>query len=363
MKYNRCISFFDWGTVMGNRDFIDELVKNGDASDEVLFELIEDCDREYLFGCADRIRREYYGTDVYIRGLIELTNYCKNNCFYCGIRRDNSKAQRYRLNEEDVLECCREGYELGFRTFVMQGGEDLYYNDDRMCSIITKIKSKYPDCAVTLSLGERSYQSYKRMFDSGADRYLLRHETAINEHYSKLHPANMHLEERKECLFNLKEIGYQVGSGFMVGSPFQTTDNLVADLRFLKELEPAMIGIGPFIVHRDTPFKEYSSGTMEKTLVMVALARIMFPYALIPSTTALGTINPMGREKGIMSGANVVMPNLSPVSVRSKYELYNNKLCTGSEAAEALEDLRKRMEAIGYSIVVSRGDVKERKSK
>ena len=348
---------------MVNRDLIDELAKNTDVSDEGLFELIENCDREYLFCCADSVRREYYGTDVYIRGLIELTNYCKNNCFYCGIRRDNTKVQRYRLDKEDILKCCHEGYGLGFRTFVMQGGEDLYYNDDRMCSIIDSIKSKYPDCAVTLSLGERSYQSYKRLFDAGADRYLLRHETAINEHYSRLHPTGMQLDVRKECLFNLKEIGYQVGSGFMVGSPFQSTENLVADLRFLKELEPSMIGIGPFIVHRDTPFKDYTSGTMEKTLVMVALVRLMFPNALIPSTTALGTINPMGREKGIMSGANVVMPNLSPAAVRSKYELYNNKLCTGSEAAEALEDLKRRMEAIGYSVVVSRGDVKERKAK
>jgi len=309
-----------------------------------------------LYNTADKIRREHYGDKVYIRGLIEVSSYCKNNCLYCGIRAGNKNAQRYRLTEEEILSCCKEGYALGFRTFVMQGGEDNFFTDEFMCRIIYKIKSLYPDCAITLSLGERSYESYKALKSAGADRYLLRHETANDIHYCKLHPEGMKLSDRKKCLFNLKELGYQVGSGFMVGSPFQTHENLAQDLLFLKELGPHMIGIGPFIKHKDTPFKDKESGSLYLTLKMVSILRLMFPKALIPATTALSSISPEGRELGLKAGANVVMPNLSPGDVREKYSLYNNKAYSGSEAAESLAILKELVNKAGYRVVVDRGD-------
>ena len=314
---------------------------------------------QYARELANQVRQEVYGNKIYVRGLIEFTNYCKNDCYYCGIRRSNQNAQRYRLTEEDILECCRQGYELGFRTFVLQGGEDGFFTDDRIVQIVRKIKEQYPDCALTLSIGEKSKESYKAYFDAGADRYLLRHETADETHYSKLHPHSMSLKNRKQCLFDLKEIGYQVGSGFMVGSPFQTTENLISDLRFLQELEPDMIGIGPYLTHAETPFHIYGNGSFELTLKLISILRIMFPYALIPATTALGTINPLGREMGLKAGANVVMPNLSPVSVRKFYELYENKICTGDESAQCRSCLEKRVSNSGYSIVTDIGNVKK----
>lgn len=341
-------------------NLVDKLFETGDLSDDELKILIESDEfNEPLAEAADIRRRENYGDKVYIRGLIEFTNYCRNNCYYCGIRRDNKKAERYRLTKDDILLCCDEGYKLGFRTFVMQGGEDPYYTDEMICDIVSKIKSRYPDCAVTLSIGEKPRESYQAFFDAGADRYLLRHETADPEHYGKLHPEAMSLENRKECLFDLKEIGYQVGSGFMVGSPYQTTENLISDLRFLQKLQPDMIGIGPYITHADTPFAEFKSGDVMLTLRLVSILRLMFPYALIPSTTALGTIHPQGRELGLKAGANVVMPNLSPVSVRKLYSLYENKTCTGEEAAQCRGCLERRVESAGYKIVTDIGNVRK----
>lgn len=341
-------------------NLVDKLFETGDLSDDELKILIESDEfNEPLAEAADIRRRENYGDKVYIRGLIEFTNYCRNNCYYCGIRRDNKKAERYRLTKDEILLCCDEGYRLGFRTFVMQGGEDPYYTDEMICDIVSKIKSRYPDCAVTLSIGEKPRESYQAFFDAGADRYLLRHETADPEHYGKLHPEAMSLENRKECLFNLKEIGYQVGSGFMVGSPYQTTENLISDLRFLQKLQPDMIGIGPYITHADTPFAEFKSGNVMLTLRLVSILRLMFPYALIPSTTALGTIHPQGRELGLKAGANVVMPNLSPVSVRKLYSLYENKICTGEEAAQCRGCLERRVESAGYKIVTDIGNVRK----
>lgn len=311
---------------------------------------------EYLFSQAREIREKWYGKDVYIRGLIEFTNYCRNDCLYCGIRKSNSHANRYRLSKEEILSCCASGYELGFRTFVLQGGEDGYFTDDRMCDIIRTIRSDYPDCAITLSLGECSRESYQRFYDAGANRYLLRHETYNSEHYQKLHPPNLNAKQRQQCLLWLKEIGYQVGTGFMVGSPYQTSENLAEDMLFLKELNPQMVGIGPFIPHHDTPFGAMSAGTLELTLFMLGLIRLTLPKVLLPSTTALGTIDPKGRELGILAGANVVMPNLSPVTVRKDYSLYDNKICTGDEAAECRMCLERRMESIGYHVVAARGD-------
>jgi biotin synthase len=313
---------------------------------------------EYLFELARAVRIKNYGYEVYIRGLIEFTNYCKNDCYYCGIRKSNCKAERYRLTKEQILDCCAAGYELGFRTFVLQGGEDGYYSDEKMLDIIHSIKNNHPDCAVTLSVGEKSYETYKSFFDAGADRYLLRHETANAEHYGRLHPGTLSLENRKRCLFDLKAIGYQVGCGFMVGSPFQTTDCLVEDLLFIKELNPHMVGIGPFIPHHGTPFAGREAGTLELTLFLLGLIRLMLPTVLLPATTALGTIHPEGRELGILAGANVVMPNLSPLSARHKYMLYDNKICTGDEAAECRYCMEKRMNRIGYQVSVSRGDHK-----
>ena len=311
-----------------------------------------------LAALADEKRREVYGTDVYIRGLIEISNYCKNDCLYCGIRRSNKECDRYRLTSEEILLCCKEGYRLGFRTFVMQGGEDPYYTDDLLCDLISQVKSLYPDCAVTLSLGERSRESYQRLFDAGADRYLLRHETADKEHYGKLHPESMSWDNRMKCLHELREIGYQVGCGFMVESPYQSETELARDLKFIEEFRPDMCGIGPFISHKDTPFRDEPSGGCDLTCYLLSIIRLIYPNILLPATTALGTIDPMGREKGLKAGANVVMPNLSPVGVRKKYELYDNKICTGEEASECIECLRRRIDKAGYKMVTDRGDIK-----
>lgn len=307
---------------------------------------------------AVAVRKKIYGNDIYIRGLIEIGNICKNNCYYCGIRAGNSNCERYRLNKEQILSCCENGYSLGFRTFVMQGGEDAYFSDEVICDIIAEIKNKFPDCAVTLSLGERSFESYKRLFDAGADRYLLRHETADREHYAKLHPKELSFDTRMECLRNLKEIGFQTGCGFMVGSPYQTSAHIAKDLKFIEEFKPQMCGIGPFIPHKDTEFKDMSAGTVELTCFLLSVIRLIHPSILLPATTALGSIDPVGREKGILAGANVVMPNLSPLNTRAKYALYNNKLASGAESAQGKRELEKRMESIGYKIVTARGDIK-----
>ena len=341
------------------RELVDKLEENKVLSKEEYILLIQNRDNEiseYLFERARAVQQKYYGKKVFVRGLIEFTNYCRNDCLYCGIRRSNRNAQRYRLTKEDILNCCREGYELGFRTFVLQGGEDPYFTDERLADIVSSIKEDYPDCALTLSVGEKEHESYQMLFDAGADRYLLRHETADDAHYRRLHPPELSPERRKKCLYDLKAIGYQVGCGFMVGSPYQTAENLADDLGFIKELQPHMVGIGPFIAQRDTPFRDMKNGTLEQTLIMLSLVRLTLPYVLLPSTTALGTIDPTGREKGILAGANVVMPNLSPVSVRKKYLLYDNKICTGDESAQCRSCLQMRMKGIGYETVVSRGD-------
>ena len=306
---------------------------------------------------AVAMRKSIYGNDVYVRGLIEISSYCKNDCFYCGIRRSNREAERYRLTPEEILACCDEGYRLGFRTFVLQGGEDGYFTDDLLCGLIRDIKERHPDCAVTLSLGERGYDSFKRLYDAGADRYLLRHETADPAHYAKLHPPEMSYGHRMKCLSDLRDIGYQVGCGFMVGSPYQTARELAHDLKFVEEFKPDMCGIGPFVPHHNTPFRDMPKGTVELTCFLLSVIRLIHPPVLLPSTTALGTIDPLGREKGIKAGANVVMPNLSPVAVRKKYELYDNKICTGDESAQCRNCLSARMESIGYRIVAARGDI------
>lgn len=340
-------------------DIIKKLYRTADLTDDELAALIKSDDSsaaELLKKYADETRRKYYGRKVFLRGLIEISSYCRNDCIYCGIRRSNRSAERYRLSREDILACCKNGYELGFRTFVMQGGEDAYFTDEIMADIISEIRRNYPDCAITLSLGERSRESYKLFKEAGADRYLLRHEAASPELYSKLHPAELSLEKRKECLFNLKELGYQVGAGFMVGAPFQRIKDIICDLRFLQELQPQMIGIGPFIPHHNTPFAEEKGGTLELTLRLLGILRLMFPRVLLPATTALGTIAPNGRELGLMTGCNVVMPNLSPVMVRKKYDLYDNKICTGEEAAECRGCLQRRIESAGYEIAIERGD-------
>ena len=344
---------------------------------EKMFELIEKLEREnslsleeykYLIdnrddesACllrekADKARRRVYGNKVFIRGLIEISNICKNDCLYCGIRKGNRNCQRYRLSEDDILECCKEGYSSGFRTFVMQGGEDGFFTDEVMCSIIRKIKKSYPDCAVTLSLGERSEESYRRLFEAGADRYLLRHETADKEHYGKLHPKNLSWDKRMDCLRNLKKIGFQTGCGFMVESPFQTSEQLAKDLKFVEEFSPEMCGIGPFIPHNETVFKDEKAGSCELTCYLLSIVRLIKPTILLPSTTALGTIDKEGREKGILSGGNVVMPNLSPLSVRKKYMLYDGKISTDEEAAENLMRLKEKIRAIGFEVVTDRGD-------
>ncbi len=343
-------------------NIIEKLKKEQTATKEELVFLLENITDEEL----KVLRRKAQVTaimnfrkDIYIRGLIEISNYCKNDCLYCGIRRSNKNAVRYRLTKEQILSCCDLGCELGFRTFVMQGGEDPYFTDEVMCDIIRAVKSKYPGCAITLSLGERGKESFKRLYDAGADRYLLRHETADSEHYKKLHPPELNYENRIRSLYELKEIGFQTGAGFMVGSPFQTTENLADDLLFIKELEPQMCGIGPFIPHKDTVFADKPHGSLRLTLILLSIIRLMQPKILLPATTALGTIDPKGRELGILHGANVVMPNLSPQEHRADYALYDNKACTGEEAAECIQCLSRRLNSIGYQIVTDRGDYKE----
>jgi biotin synthase len=340
-------------------EIVEKLFRTGDLTDEELNALITSEDSEaagLLKQYADETRRKYYGTKVFLRGLIEISSYCRNDCLYCGIRRSNKDADRYRLTKEQILACCENGYSLGFRTFVMQGGEDAYFTDDVMVDIISDIRRKYPDCAITLSLGERSRESYRRMKEAGADRYLLRHEAASEELYSKLHPSELSLENRKNCLFTLRELGYQVGAGFMVGAPYQTVSDIICDLRFLQELQPQMIGIGPFIPHHSTQFADEKGGSLSLTLRLLGIIRLMFPTVLLPATTALGTIAPNGRELGLMTGCNVVMPNLSPVMVRKKYDLYDNKICTGEEAAECRGCLQRRIESAGYTVANERGD-------
>ncbi|MDU5107786.1 [FeFe] hydrogenase H-cluster radical SAM maturase HydE [Clostridium sp.] len=343
---------------MNIKNIIDKLYENNNASREELVFLLDNLtekDKDYLVEKAHETRMRTYGNTVYMRGLIEFTNICKKNCVYCGIRRDNKNADRYRLSQEDILECVEIGDRLGYKTYVLQGGEDDYFTDERMIEIIKAIKSKYPNNAITLSIGERSYESYKRMFDAGADRYLLRHETATKELYESLHPGAS-FEERRKCLRDLKEIGYQVGAGFMVGLPNQSTNDLVNDLLFVKEFEPHMCGIGPFIPHKDTPLKDKIGGTVEMTTTILALVRLLLPNVLLPSTTALGSIDPIGREKGIKAGGNVVMPNLSPTSVREKYSLYDGKICTGDEAAECRKCIEGRINKAGFRVEITRGD-------
>ncbi|MDR3148350.1 MAG: [FeFe] hydrogenase H-cluster radical SAM maturase HydE [Treponema sp.] len=334
--------------------------KAPEVSDEELLRSItteDPAEAEALFARARELRCAHYGQDVYFRGLVEFSNYCKNNCRYCGIRRDNRRLERYRLSLEEILGCCRLGDLLGYRTFVFQSGEDPWFTDDRIAEMVAAVREEFPDHAITLSIGERSRESYERFFRAGANRYLLRHETASEDHYRLLHPREMSLRERKQCLRDLKDIGYQVGAGFMVGSPFQKPEHLLADLRFLQELEPHMVGIGPFLPQEETPFRNFPQGSFEQTLRMVALTRLLLPRALIPATTALGTISPEGREKGLMAGANVVMPNLSPKEVRKLYALYDHKICTGDEAAECRLCMEGRIRSFGFVPNMARGDM------
>lgn len=340
------------------KKLIDKLYEYENLSSEEFLYLLDNMDAEnkiYLTKLANQKRELYYDDKVFLRGLIEFTNYCKFSCIYCGINSQNKNAARYRLSLEDIMDCCRLGYDLGYRTFVLQGGEDPYFTDEKMIEIISNIKSLYPKCAITLSIGERSYESYKLMFDAGADRYLLRHETASKSLYESLHPS-MSFENRRKCLYDLKEIGYQVGAGFMVGLPNQTNANLVEDLMFLKTLEPHMIGIGPFIPHKDTVLHDKTGGNIELTTTLLSIIRLLLPSVLLPATTALGSLNSTGRELGLKAGANVVMPNLSPTSVRAKYSLYDGKICTGDEAAECRVCIQKRIESAGFSLDLSRGD-------
>lgn len=341
------------------QEYLTKLIETGRLEKQEWISLLENRTKKMeqeMFQKAREIRERHYGKDIYIRGLIEFTNYCKNDCYYCGIRKSNEKVLRYRLEEEEILKCCEMGYDLGFRTFVLQGGEDGYYSEQRLADLIDRIRTRYEDCAITLSVGEQRKQTYQTWFDAGADRYLLRHETANEKHYQILHPDCLSLAHRKQCLWDLKEIGYEVGTGFMVGSPGQTLSCLAEDMILIQELQPHMVGIGPFISHRDTPFRDERSGDAGMTVFLLALLRLMLPKALLPATTALGTAAEDGRQRGILAGANVVMPNLSPVSVRKNYTLYENKACMGLEAAEGLQLLKKQMKDIGYEVVIAKGD-------
>ncbi len=313
---------------------------------------------EYLRDLAQKTAVSMYGKKVFMRGLIEFTNYCKNNCLYCGIRSQNKNADRYRLTKDDILKCCELGYEEGIRTFVMQGGEDAFFTQDMFCDIVKTIKETYPECAVTLSVGEKTKEEYESYKKAGTNRFLLRHETANEEHYAKLHPKQMSLQNRLQCLRDLKSIGFQTGTGFMVGSPGQTIETLVQDLAFIQSLHPEMLGIGPFLAHVDSSFANEPNGSVDATLILISILRLLEPRALIPATTALGTASTDGREQGILCGANVVMPNLSPLEVRKKYLLYDNKISTGDEVLEGITKLREKIASIGYELTGERGDFK-----
>ena len=344
---------------MNNLSIIEQLKTNQTATREQLIFLLKNitgAEREELRQAAQQTAQAVFGNKIYIRGLVEISSICKRDCRYCGLRRSNPNAVRYRLTPEQILSSCEKGYALGFRTFVLQGGEDGFFSDEVVCGVVREIKRRYPDCAVTLSLGERGDESFRRLYAAGADRYLLRHETADLAHYAKLHPDSMSGAERQRQLFVLKQTGFQTGAGFMVGSPYQTAENLADDLLFLKKLQPQMCGIGPFIPHKDTEFRDFSQGSLELTLTLLAVIRLMHPRILLPATTALGTIHPQGRELGILHGANVVMPNLSPLEHRKDYAIYDNKICTGDEAAECIRCLSVRVQRIGYKIVTERGD-------
>ncbi|WP_455684759.1 [FeFe] hydrogenase H-cluster radical SAM maturase HydE [Thomasclavelia sp.] len=344
---------------MENIKLIDKLNYSGELKFNEFKQLLSTYDQkdfDYAKKLAAKITKQIFGNKIYIRGLIEISSYCKNDCYYCGLRRSNLKAMRYRLSKEEILLSCKEGYRLGFRTFVLQGGEDLYYQDELMVDIIKSIRQLYPDCAITLSLGEKSKETYQKYYDAGADRYLLRHETYNKDHYYMLHPHDMSFKKRIECLHDLKEIGFQTGCGFMVGSYQQTIDHIVNDLLFIKELKPEMVGIGPYLVHHDTPFKDLKNGNLKQTLFILSIIRIMTKDVLLPATTALATLDPNGRIKGIKHGCNVVMPNLSPQEVRKKYLLYDNKAATGQEASEGLKKLVDTLKDEGYEVVYQRGD-------
>lgn len=343
------------------KQYIEKLISGEKLTREEFCFLIQGRTKETASKLAEEARRRkqaIYGDSIFLRGIVEFSNVCKNDCYYCGIRKSNEHVRRYRLSKEEILQCCRAGYEIGMRTFVLQSGEDGAYTDQILEEIIRGIKKEFPDCAVTLSLGEREKDSYQRLYDAGADRYLLRHETADPEHYRKLHPEYMSFEHRMHCLYELREIGYDVGAGMMVGSPYQTDRELAEDLYFIQDFRPEMCGIGPFIPHRDTPFRDQPAGTLEMTLFLLSVIRLIEPEVLLPATTALGTIDPRGREKGVLAGANVVMPNLSPVRVRHQYELYDNKICMDDEAGQCGACIELRMRTVGSRIAVDRGDIR-----
>jgi biotin synthase len=343
---------------MDVKKIIEKLYETNDASKEELLYLLDNIDensKELLIKRAHETRMKYYGNKVYMRGLIELTSFCKKDCLYCGLRRHNKLADRYRLTLDEVLECVRKGDKLGYKTFVLQGGEDSYFTDEKMIEIIKAIKNEFPNNAITLSLGERSYESYKNLYDAGADRYLLRHESASKELYESIHPGEP-FEKRRKCLKDLKEIGYQAGAGFMVGIPGQTNEDLVNDLRFVKEFEPAMCGIGPFIPHKDTPLRDYDHGSLEKTVICLSIVRLLLPKLLLPATTALSSIDPNGRDEGLRAGGNVIMPNLSPMSVRKKYSLYDNKAYILDEDAEYRTMIGEKIKKAGFEVEETRGD-------
>lgn len=344
------------------KNTINEIVAKRDLSIENLVAILSTDDHDtvqYLFAQAHETAIRVYGNKIFIRGLIEISNHCKNDCLYCGIRRSQTKLKRYRLTQDEILASCQQGYDLGIRTFVLQGGEDAWFTDDRLCDIVSSIHQQHPTCAITLSVGERSRESYQRLYNAGAERYLLRHETADAAHYAKIHPAEMSFDNRMQCLRNLKEIGYQVGCGFMVGSPYQTIETLYQDLQFIRHFQPQMVGIGPFIPTQNTPFADRPAGTVDTTLRLLALIRILHPQVLLPATTALGTLHPQGRELGILAGANVIMPNITPQRYREQYNIYDNKLSTGSEAAETIATTRCQISKLGADIPTNRGDYKE----
>lgn len=309
-------------------------------------------DGNELFKTADEVRQEFVGDEVHLRGLIEFTNICRQTCKYCGIRRENSKVNRYRLSKDEIISMARHGVRNGFKTLVMQGGEDSFFTKDLICEIIFEIKKM--DVALTLSLGERSFEDYKAFKDAGADRYLLRIETTDKELYKSVHPG-MSFENRKRCLYDLKSLGYETGTGCLIGLPGQTVESLADDILFFKELDADMVGVGPFIPHPETPFAKSSCGSFNLALKVMAITRLLLPNINIPATTAMETLSPNGRLIALQSGANVFMPNITEGVSPSKYEIYPDKSGINGAKNGIIGEINENLKVIGRYVSDTKG--------
>lgn len=322
------------------------------SKDEIIEILKDESKNDWLFSLADKIRHDNVGDGVHLRGLIEFSNICKRSCKYCGLRAADKFIDRYRISSDEIVSYAEHAVKTGYKTIVLQSGEDEYFTTDRICEIISRIKKL--GAALTLSIGERSFEDYKAFKESGADRYLIRIETTDRNLYKKMHP-HMDFDNRLRCLKDLKTLGYEVGTGCLVGLPEQSIDSLADDILFFKEIDADMVGIGPFIPHPHTPLKDASNGSFILALKVMALTRILLPDINIPATTAMETLNPNGRIIALKSGANVVMPNVTTTEYRAKYEIYPNKICINENPDKCRECISAKIKSIGRTVSTSYG--------